>query len=82
METVYDWVTMIVFAGLITIFLQRSSMDDPPDEVWHYLAPAVGCAAANYAGNHGYPVIAVALLVAVGVYVVKVLKVGLPTRKN
>ena len=74
METVYDWVTMALFAGLITLFLQRSSMDEPPDEVWHYLAPAVGCAAANFAGNKGYPIIAIAIMIAAVAYVVVVLK--------
>lgn len=76
METVYDWVTMIAFAGLIIVFLQRSSMDNPPDEVWHYLAPAVGCAAANYAGNEGYDVIAIIVLIGVVAYAIKVLKIG------
>ena len=52
METVYDWVTVAVFAGLIVLFLQRSSgNDEPQDSIWQYLAASVGCAAANYLGN-------------------------------
>ena len=74
METVYDWVTVILFAGLITLFLQRSSMEEPPDTIWQYLPPSVACAVANYLGNEGYGVAAVAVLVAGIAYVIKVLK--------
>lgn len=74
METVYDWVTVAVFAGLIVLFLQRSSMDNPPDRLLDYLPPAIGCALANYAGNEGYPIIAVLLIAMVIAYVVFVLK--------
>jgi hypothetical protein len=81
METIYDWVTVAMFAGLIVLFLHRSAADEPPDTIWHYLPPSVCCAAANYFGNEGYVAIAVALLVAVGVYVVAVLNVQLPQRK-
>lgn len=74
METVFDWVTVLAFAGLITLFLQRSSMDNPPDTIWHYIPPAVACAVSNYLGNEGYPIPAVAVLVGAGVYVQYVLK--------
>jgi uncharacterized membrane protein YjjB (DUF3815 family) len=53
MQTVYDWVTMIVFAGLIVLFLQRSQ-GEPRDHLWQYLVAAVGCAATNYLGNEGF----------------------------
>ncbi|WP_174274186.1 XrtV sorting system accessory protein [Sphingomonas bacterium] len=53
METIYDWVTVAVFAGLIVLFLQRSSTEgEPKDSIWQYLAASVGCAVANYLGNH------------------------------
>ena len=82
METIFDWVTMIVFAALVVLFLQRSTLDEPVDTIWHYLPPSVACAAANYAGNEGYPIIAFVLLVAVGAYGIIVLKVGLPGSKS
>jgi hypothetical protein len=51
-ETVYDWVTVAVFAGLIVLFLQRSSAEgEPQDSIWQYLAASIGCAVANYLGN-------------------------------
>ena len=52
METVYDWVTVAIFAGLIVLFLQRSSTPgEPQDSIWQYLAASVGCGLANYVGN-------------------------------
>ena len=50
METPYDWSTVIVFAGLIVLFLQRSQ-GVARDHLWQYLVAAVGCAATNYLGN-------------------------------
>ncbi|MFM6854350.1 MAG: XrtV sorting system accessory protein [Sphingopyxis sp.] len=81
METIYDWVTMIVFAALVVLFLQRSTLDEPVDTIWHYLPPSVACAAANFAGNEGYGVVAFALLIGVGAYGIFVLKVGVPGAK-
>ena len=50
METPYDWVTIIIFAGLIVLFLQRSQ-GIARDHLWQYLVAAVGCATTNYLGN-------------------------------
>lgn len=74
METVYDWVTVAVFAGLAILFLQRSSEDEPRDKMLHYVPPAIGCAVSNYLGNEGFTIPAVALLVAVMAYINFVLK--------
>ena len=52
MQTVYDWATMVVFAGLVVLFLQRSQ-GEARDKLWHYLVAAVGCAVTNYLGNEG-----------------------------
>lgn len=60
MSTVYDWTTMIVFAGLVVLFLQRSQ-GEARDQLWQYLVAAVGCAATNYLGNEGYDLVAIAL---------------------
>ena len=74
METVYDWVTMGVFAGLAILFLQRSVQQDERDSMLHYLPAAIGCALSNYLGNHGYPLISAGVLVAVLAYIAIVLK--------
>jgi hypothetical protein len=73
-QTVYDWLTIAIFAGLITLFLQRSSADEPKDKLYQYFPPAIGCAVANYLGNHDQDVIAILVIVAVAVYVWYVLK--------
>jgi hypothetical protein len=52
-ETPYDWVTVIVFAGLIVLFLQRSQ-GVARDHLWQYLIAALGCAGTNYLGNIGW----------------------------
>lgn len=50
METIYDWVTVAIFAGLIVLFLQRS-VGPERDQLWPYLAASVGCAVINQVGN-------------------------------
>ncbi len=78
METIYDWATVAAFTGLIVLFLQRSTLPEPPDTIWHYMPPAIACAIANQLGNTGYGVVAVLILVGVAVYFVRILKVQLP----
>lgn len=80
METPWDWVTVFVFAGLATLLLQRSSEENPRDQLWQYLPAAVGCAASNYVGNEGQHLAATIILAGVAVYIFVVLKVRLPKR--
>lgn len=81
METVYDWVTLAIFAGLVVLFLQRSVSDERSDSMLPYLAGAAVCAVANYFGNEGYDLLAVALIVANLVFIFVVLKpIDLPRR--
>ena len=74
METFWDWLTVFCYAGLVTLLLQRSSEDSPRDQLWQYAPPAVGLAVTNYVGNHDMAWLAVLLMIAVGVYVIMVLK--------
>lgn len=76
METIFDWVSLAIFAGLIVLFLQRSTSERDEKDVplIYYLGAGVGCAVANYLGNHDQPVIAVALLVATLAFIVFYLK--------
>jgi hypothetical protein len=66
METIYDWVSLGIFAGLIVLFLQRSTSDRGEKDVslLYYLGAGVGCAAVNYLGNNDQQVLAIAALVA------------------
>jgi hypothetical protein len=74
MQTVYDWVTLAIFAGLVVLFLQRSSQEEPTDSLWSYLGAGVGCAVANYFGNEGNHIVAIAIIVATVAFIVLVLK--------
>lgn len=74
LETVYDWVTMAIFAVLVVLLLQRSSEEEPRDELYHYAPPAIGCAVANYLGNEGYEIAAFALIAAIIGYIIFILK--------
>jgi hypothetical protein len=76
MESVYDWVTLAIFAGLIVLFLQRATSDraDKDVSLFYYLGAGVGCAVANYLGNHGESVFAWLLLAATVAFIVYFLK--------
>lgn len=74
METIYDWVTIAIFAGLIVLFLQRSTEEVPSDRVIDYLPPALGCAVGNYLGNEGQTLLAILVIAAVPIYIWFVLK--------
>ncbi len=81
METVYDWVTLGIFAGLVVLFLQRSTgeVEDQKDSLLWYLVAGGGCAVANYLGNKGQDVPAVLILVGtIGLilFVLKPFKLG------
>ena len=81
METIYDWLTVTIFAVIAVLFLQRSTKDQPGDTLWHYLPPAIGCGVANQFGNNGYTVVAAILMVAVLAYLIYILKL-LPPRDS
>jgi hypothetical protein len=74
MQTVYDWITLAIFAGLVVLFLQRSSQEEPTDSLWSYLGAGVGCAVANYFGNEGNHIVAIAIVVATVAFIIIVLK--------
>jgi hypothetical protein len=76
METVYDWVSLAMFAGLIVLFLQRSTSDrgEKDASLLYYLGAGIGCAVANYLGNHGQDILAVLLLVATAAFIIFYLK--------
>ena len=76
METIFDWVSLAIFAGLIVLFLQRSTGESADKDVslLYYLGAGVGCAVANYLGNHEQPVIAIVLLIATVAFIIYYLK--------
>jgi hypothetical protein len=76
-QTVYDWVTVAIFAGLLVLFVQRSTSEDHPaehDSLWLYLGAGLGCAVANYVGNKNLHIIAVPLIVATILFIIYYLR--------
>ena len=75
MQTVWDWLSLAVFAGLSVLYLQRSIDEHgPSDRIIDYLPPAIGCAIGNYLGNHDYPVLGLLLLIAAVAHIAFILK--------
>jgi hypothetical protein len=75
LSTIYDLITVALFAGLVILFLQRSTeAESAQDKIIHYLPPAVGCAVANWLGNNHQDAWAIAALIGVVVYSYLVLK--------
>jgi hypothetical protein len=74
-ETVYDWITVAIFGGLVVLFLHRSVQPgEPQDTIMHYLPPAVGCAFANWLGNEGMGLYSFLTVLAVIIYILLVLR--------
>jgi hypothetical protein len=75
MQTVWDVLTVAMFAGLIVLFLQRATAKAvDPHPLWQYLAAATGCGLTDYLGNQGHALPAVLLLGATLAFVLGVLR--------
>jgi len=75
METAYDWITVCLFAGLIVLFLQRSTHENSGnDPLWMYLAAGAGCALVNFLGNEQMHLLAILALVGTLAFIVHFLK--------
>ena len=77
METVYDWVTVAIFAGLVVLFVQRSTSEEQApehDSMWLYLGAGLGCAVANWLGNKGIDLLAIPLIAATILFIVYFLR--------
>ena len=76
METPYDWITLGIFAGLIVLFMQRSTSEAEPvnDPLWMYLAAGGGCGVANYLGNEGSNILAILVIVLTVAFIFHYLK--------
>jgi hypothetical protein len=77
METAYDWITVAIFAGLVVLFMQRSTSEQVPqenDSLLLYLGAGLGCAVSNYVGNEGLHLIAIPLILATLAFIFHFLK--------
>lgn len=65
MTSLYDWATVILFAALSALFLQRSwGPKLERDEMVRYIPAAIGCAVSNALGNSGQHFWATLVLIA------------------
>ena len=74
MQTVFDWLSVLMFGALALLFLKRSMEGESVMAMWNYLPPALLCAAADYAGNHEFSALALLLFAMFLAYMVFVLK--------
>jgi hypothetical protein len=76
MSTIYDWISLGIFAALVVLFLQRSTSESAGKDasLLYYLGAGAGCAVANYFGNEGQDLIAILLLCATVGFIVYFLK--------
>ncbi|MEO7787369.1 MAG: XrtV sorting system accessory protein [Sphingomicrobium sp.] len=76
MKTIYDVISLAIFAGLVVLLLQRSTAQDADEDapLLLYLLAGGGCAAANYFGNKGDDAIGIALIVATIAFIFYFLK--------
>lgn len=73
--TIFDLLSLAIFAGLIVLFLQRSvEPGEYQDHLWQYLVASVGCAVSNYLGNNDHPIGAAVLIVATLAFIYYVLR--------
>lgn len=84
MNSAYDWITLLIFAGLVTRFLQQSAAENRTDaSLWHYLIAAVGCGVANTLGNGGEHIAAAVLIVATLAYIAHfIFGIRIPNRRH
>lgn len=76
MSSVYDWVSLAIFAGLVVLFLQRATSDRADEDVslFYYLGAAVACAIGDYLGNHGQDLVGGVVLAAAVGFIIYYLK--------
>ena len=69
MKTIYDVVSIIIFAGIAILYLHRSAADEADETaLWKYAVAAGGCAVADYLGNHDEAFASVLIFVALIVF--------------
>ncbi len=62
METIFDFLSVLLFIAAVSMFFVRFRHENPP--LAPYIVISLVCAVGNYLGNNGGGVAAVALLIA------------------
>jgi hypothetical protein len=69
LKSVFDVVTLGLFAGLAILYLQRSASAEPdPVPIWKYGIAAVGCGVADYLGDHDQQIASILVFAAVVIF--------------
>ncbi len=75
MKSIYDIISIALFAGLAILYLQRSAAAEPdPIPLWRYAVAALGCAGADILGNNGFEIPAYAFFAFVVLFTLAMLK--------
>ena len=75
MKSLYDLVSLIIFAGIAVLFLQRSASAEPDTtSLWKYAVAAIGCAVADVLGNNGQMIPSIIVFIALAVFSVFMLR--------
>lgn len=69
MQTIFDWLSVILFGLIALTFLQRSvKRPQFHDPILGYLPPTLGCVLSNWLGNNKYELTACFVLIISVVY--------------
>ena len=75
MQTLFDWLSVLLFALIALTYLQRSLIrTNYPDPVWRYIPPVAGCVTGNWLGNNGHPAFAIILLLTSVLFFIVILR--------
>lgn len=75
MKTIFDFLSIGLFAGLAILYLQRSaSAERDTIALWKYAVPAIGCGVSNYLGNNNQVIAAVVMIVASVIFSIVMLR--------
>ncbi len=77
MTTVYDWISLALFAGIIAAFVDETRRHGAPGltRLGQFLLPSVGCALVNFLGNQGRQLAALSMLGLVGLCILRMIRV-------
>lgn len=66
MSTIFDFLTVAIFLGIVVLFFHFSKDED--QDILAYIWPSVGCAMGNYFGNKDFEFIGALFVLLTLVY--------------
>lgn len=55
MNTIYDWMAVVIAGGLIALFLEKKRGDRHQEPTYVYILAGAACIIGHYLGNSGRP---------------------------